>query len=110
MSNVVSTLDKGLITFIWANATVVPGSNTDLAMLRAVAVLKALQGHPDLTDLKLVPYSAGQVLLPPADELSKGEEKVQNPERRRVVIRLTRSGTGEQTIDGNNNRPPTMVQ
>ena len=93
LSNLASTLDKSLIAFIWGNAAVVPGSNTDLAMLRAVAVLKVLQVHPDLTDLKLVPYSGGQVLLPPDDKLSKGEDKGQNPDRRRVVIRLTRSGT-----------------
>ena len=91
LSNLASTLDKGLIAFIWANAAVVPGSNTDLAMLRAVAVLKVLREHPDLTDLKWVPYSAGQVLLPPDDVLSPGQDKGQNPDRRRVVIRLTRS-------------------
>ena len=92
LSNLASTLDKGLIAFIWANAAVAPGSNTDLAMLRAVAVLKVLREHPELTDLKLVPYSAGQLLLPPDDVLSPGQDKGQNPDRRRVVIRLTRSG------------------
>jgi len=98
LSNLTSTLDKGLIAFIWANAAVTPGSNTDLAMLRAVAVLKVLRGHADLTDLKLVPYSAGQVLLPPDDVLSLGQDKGQNPDRRRVVIRLTRSGTAGGTV------------
>jgi hypothetical protein len=98
LSNLTSTLDKGLIAFIWANAAVGPGSNTDLAMLRAVAVLKVLRAHPDLTDLKWVPYSAGQVLLPPDDVLSPGQDKGQNPDRRRVVIRLTGSSPAEENV------------
>jgi flagellar motor protein MotB len=84
-------LDEGLIPFLVSNAAVTPGSNTDLAMLRAVAVVKVLREHPDLKDMKLVPYSAGQILLPePEDMLSPGQ-KGDDAKRRRVVIRLTRS-------------------
>src|SRR5262249_16834775 len=64
-------LDYNLIAFIGSDAVVTPGSNTDLAMLRAVAVLKVLREHAGLKDMKLVPYSAGQILLPePEDTLS----------------------------------------
>lgn len=82
-------LDQTLVGLLWGVAHALSGSNVDLAMVRAIEVLKALREDQRLVRFNMVPYSAGQVLMP-GDILSTGE-KVPNPSRRRVVIRLTRS-------------------
>ena len=73
---------------------VLPGSNIDLGMLRALAILKILRESRDEGRLKGVtyffPYSAGQMIL--LDEsLAKDDVGKDERERRRIEIRLLRS-------------------
>jgi len=89
LGNKGGTLDQNLVESLWNGVRVLAGSNVDLAMVRAIEVMKALREDGRLARFNMVPYSAGQVLMP-GDILSIGE-KVPNPARRRVVIRLTRS-------------------
>lgn len=85
-----STLDRDLLDIVHGyDVEALPGSNVDLAMLRAVAVLRILRNDLRLYTMKIVPYSAGQVLLP-GDTVSSGIGKRNDPSRRRIVIRLTR--------------------
>jgi len=71
--------------------TLQPGSNTDLGLIRALAVVKKLQEiqvkNDGLKGLKFRAYSAGQLLL------SSGEyapsDRTSNPARRRIEIRFS---------------------
>jgi len=76
----------------------VQGSNTDLGMLRAVEVVKLLKHLHSLGKLKQInpdtgfrAYSSGQLTMPDGS-LSNGQNRKDEPDRRRIEIRLTRLG------------------
>lgn len=70
------------------------GSNTDLGMMRALAVLgelKTSQSQGRLNQIELfLPYSAGQ-FVDNSYRLTIGEKRRADASRRRIEIRLTRS-------------------
>jgi outer membrane protein OmpA-like peptidoglycan-associated protein len=75
-----------------------PGSNNDLGLLRALALKKAwikfIDSHDDSTVLKKVQvrcYSAGQTILDEdADPKNQDSYRQANPKARRIEIRLTK--------------------
>ncbi|MCS6783501.1 MAG: hypothetical protein NZ482_10085, partial [Gloeomargarita sp. SKYG98] len=71
-----------------------PGSNTDLGLMRALAIaneLRKIQAQrPELKGLNFRAYSAGQLYLP-TGELSPPNRK-DDPSRRRIEVRFTRLG------------------
>ncbi|PNK08176.1 hypothetical protein CEP10_02000 [Cylindrospermopsis raciborskii S07] len=72
-----------------------PGSNTDLGIMRALAVVQELKkSGGEIAKLKFRTYSAGQLLLEnglPADIDKRGNSK-----RRRIEIRFTKLGKTEK--------------
>lgn len=71
--------------------TLQPGSNTDLGLIRALAVvrkLEELQQSGRLKGLKFRAYSAGQLLLPDGT-YADGSDRASNPPRRRIEIRFS---------------------
>ncbi|EFA72337.1 hypothetical protein CRD_01880 [Raphidiopsis brookii D9] len=68
-----------------------PGSNTDLGIMRALAVVQELkQSGGGISKLNLRAYSAGQLLL--EDGQPAPIDTTDNPERRRIEIRFTKLG------------------
>ncbi len=71
-----------------------PGSNMDLGMLRALAVIKILRESRDAGRLKGVtyffPYSAGQMIRPD-QRLAEADIKTPDGSRRRIEIRLLKA-------------------
>lgn len=71
-----------------------PGSNTDLGLMRALAVIKELQKAQNrekkgrFKQVSFRAYSAGQLLLPKNRGFAKPERK-ENKQRRRIEIRFT---------------------
>jgi outer membrane protein OmpA-like peptidoglycan-associated protein len=60
-----STLDKALIPYITGEGQdIAAGDNVGLGMARAATVVNVLRKDSRFRDLKIVPYSAGQVVLP----------------------------------------------
>ncbi len=87
-----SNLDQTLESVVSGNAAVSvlnPGSNADLGLMRSLAVVKALQGHPKLQSmgLQFKAYSAAQ-LYGVAGNFSPTDNR-DNPNRRRIEIRFT---------------------
>lgn len=75
------------------------GSNTDLGLMRAMSVVKAIRdqktAHPWLGGLQFRAYSAGQMVLPQGAGLSgldRSPSRIDEPDRRRIEIRFTRLG------------------
>jgi len=72
-----------------------PGSNVDLGLMRALAVVQALQNlqkyKQRLPGLKFRVYSAAQLILPTTGKFAP-VNRVPAPERRRIEIRFTRLG------------------
>jgi flagellar motor protein MotB len=74
--------------------TLKSGSNADLGLMRALAVVKVLQDlqkQGRLRGLKFRAYSAGQLILPNGEFAAAGN--VPDISRRRIEIRFTRLGT-----------------
>ena len=75
-------------------AILCPGSNTDLGLMRALAVIKELQKVQNrekqgrFKQVSFRAYSAGQLLLPQNRGFAKPERK-ENKQRRRIEIRFT---------------------
>ncbi len=67
-----------------------PGSNTDLGLMRALAVVQEIQKTGQLPDVKFRAYSAGQLYLP-SGELAK-IDRTDNDSRRRIEIRFIPPG------------------
>lgn len=103
-----SNLDEKLISAFNQEQTpnLVPGSNLDLGMMRALSIiryLKQAQKQGKLTQIKyFLPYSAGQ-MLKPNHTLDTSPQKTENERRRRIEMRLLKSTAWEEQI-GNNNR------
>lgn len=66
------------------------GSNADLALMRALAVVQELSKQPELKNVKFRAYSAAQLYLP-SGELAPLNRQ-QNEERRRIEIRFIPPG------------------
>jgi len=103
-----SNLDGNLIQAFNQQQTpqLVPGSNLDLGMMRALSIiryLKQAQKEGKLTQIKyFLPYSAGQ-MLKPNHTLDTSADTTENERRRRIEMRLLKSTAWEEQI-GNNNR------
>jgi len=103
-----SNLDEELIAAFNQAETpnLVPGSNLDLGMMRALSIiryLKQAQQEGRLKQIKyFLPYSAGQMLTP-NHTLDTSPETRENERRRRIEMRLLKSTAWEDQI-GNNNR------
>ncbi|MDJ0618215.1 MAG: flagellar motor protein [Calothrix sp. MO_192.B10] len=92
-----SNLDQKLEVVATRNKNVsilCPGSNTDLGLMRALAVIKELQKAQNrekegrFKQVTFRAYSAGQLLLPKNRGFAKSERK-ENKQRRRIEIRFT---------------------
>ena len=71
-----------------------PGSNADLGLMRAWAVVDVLKEQPELDGLRLVGYSAGHV-IDLGGNYSTQDDFTDRPERRRIEIRVRRSPEAE---------------
>lgn len=93
-----SNLDKHLIEKLHTETSLMPGSNVDLGMMRAVAVMKVLQKNRHDGHLSAIeywfPYSAGPIINTDGKIIKKlhikNDQLQDDPERRRVEIRLFR--------------------
>lgn len=88
-----SNLDDDLIAALTGKVPIgllTPADNAGLGMARAVSVASVLLADPRLKGIKIVPFSAGQLVLP-GDNLSNGSAKGDLKERRRIEIRMRRS-------------------
>ena len=63
--------------------------NAGLGFARAVAVLRVLRTIPELKEYEILPYSAGQLILP-NETLTSGLGIKDDAERRRIEIRVRR--------------------
>lgn len=74
------------------------GSNADLALMRALAVVQELQGNPDLKNVKFRAYSAAQLYLPSGElaPLNRQGDEV----RRRIEIRFIPPAQNQITLQG----------
>ena len=68
----------------------IPGSNTDLGLMRALAVVQEIQQTSELKNIEFRAYSAGQLYLP-SGELADINRKA-DPTRRRIEIRFIPPG------------------
>ena len=68
----------------------IPVDNAGLGLARAIEVARVLRAQPGLSGMTIVPLSAGQ-LLRKGDLLSPGGGTINDPERRRIEIRVRRS-------------------
>lgn len=93
-----SNLDQNLATFFSLGQIedLTPGSNLDLGMMRALAIIQLLtQSRLDgrLSGIDFFfPYSAGQVILLDRQTISE-DTGIENRARRRIEIRLLNSAT-----------------
>jgi outer membrane protein OmpA-like peptidoglycan-associated protein len=93
----VSNLDQVLETVAKGNSSLnqlSPGSNADLGLMRALAVVKILQEIQQkegrLKGLQFRPYSAAQLVTPSGTFAETNRNP--DPKRRRIEIRFTRLG------------------
>lgn len=92
--NTISNLDGALIDVVRGGGTVealVPADNAGLGLARAVAVARVLAADPRLAGLDVLPLSAGP-LVGTDGRLIEGATFADVAERRRIEIRLRRSG------------------
>ena len=84
-----SNLDRLMDVRVDSTGSLVPGSNTDLGLLRAWSVISRLRSLPSFSGIRFYGYSAGQTVLP-SGQLAGGEN-VAEADRRRIEIRLRRT-------------------
>ena len=87
-----SNLDANLERVILGNespAQLIPGSNADLGLMRALAVVKKLQDNRELRELglKFKAYSAAQLYDQSGNYAP--QNRAEDPDRRRIEIRFT---------------------
>lgn len=87
-----SNLDQNLEPVLRGNESfdrLVPGSNADLGLMRALAVVKTLQENEELQklELKFKAYSAAQLYDAAGNYAQQSRDP--NPNRRRIEIRFT---------------------
>lgn len=101
-----SNLDEELIAAFGQeeHKNLVPGSNLDLGMMRALSIvsyLKQAQEKGRLEEIEyFLPYSAGQ-MLNPNYTLDTSAETTDNKRRRRIEMRLLQSSAWKQQLDEN---------
>ncbi|QDZ41355.1 OmpA family protein [Euhalothece natronophila Z-M001] len=101
-----SNLDDELIAAFGQeeHETLVPGSNLDLGMMRALSIvsyLKQAQEDGALEEIEyFLPYSAGQMLNPDYT-LDTSTETTDDERRRRIEMRLLQSSAWNQEINNN---------
>lgn len=97
MGEISGNLDKGLEEAANASDTnaiseLVPQSNADLGLMRALAIVKFIDAHAhswaQSKNIELRPYSAAQLILP--DGRIAQVARTPDSERRRIEIRFTR--------------------
>lgn len=92
-----SNLDKmaiGALTGTTASGDLIPADNAGLGLSRAIAVASTLRALPQLAGVKIIPYSAAQLVMP-GDSVADGSQAGDQKQRRRIEIRLRRSNTRE---------------
>lgn len=67
-----------------------PADNAGLGLARAIAVANALKAAGLPANIKVIPLSAAQLVLP-GDQVSDGSNSEDSPQRRRIEIRVRRS-------------------
>lgn len=89
-----SNLDNRLLEVLGGRSSadsLSPADNVGLGMARAAAVATVLvEALAPVAEVKVIAYSAGQT-IEPGDILSRGLDKGDNEDRRRIEIRLRRS-------------------
>lgn len=94
----VGNLDKMLEKVANRQASVTTlkaGSNTDLGLIRALAVIQEIQKDNQLKNIEFRAYSAAQLYLP-SGKLASLDRK-NNEDRRRIEIRFIPPGTPEKS-------------
>jgi outer membrane protein OmpA-like peptidoglycan-associated protein len=87
-----SNLDIALLPHFHGRPSMLrPGSNADLGLMRAWAVIEVLKDDFRLRNKTFHGYSAGQSLLPNGQLATPQFPPADNPARRRIEIRLRRS-------------------
>ena len=86
-----SNLDQNTVKFIKGetDAPLKARDNAGLGLARAASVVKELKKLPELANYTILPYSAGQLILP-NENLSTGDSFLAEDERRRIEIRVRR--------------------
>lgn len=89
-----SNLDKSLAPFVSGASTdkLVPSDNAGLGLARAVSVVKVLTEDERLKGLSILPLSGAQ-LIDIGDKISTANSHAPAEKRRRIEIRVRRSGT-----------------
>ncbi|MFL5381487.1 MAG: flagellar motor protein [Longimicrobiaceae bacterium] len=87
--NTRSNLDRALGRAVFSGATLSAGSNADLGLMRAWAVVDRLRRHPATRDLRYYGYSAAQ-MIQPSGQYASPDDMSDHAERRRIEIRLRR--------------------
>jgi hypothetical protein len=90
-------------------STLIPGSNNDLGLLRALAVReqweKFISEHENediLRKIEVRCYSAGQTIIPsPQGELKAQDYRQNDPRARRIEMRLTRLNREKEEPNSN---------
>ena len=86
-----SNLDQNTVKFIKGETDdpLKARDNAGLGLARAASVVKELKKLPELANYTILPYSAGQLILP-NENLSTGDSFLAEDERRRIEIRVRR--------------------
>lgn len=95
-----SNLDRGLLSVLRNNGEIsrlVPADNAGLGLARAVAVASILLKDPTIAPYKIVPLSGAQ-LIKNDETLAVEALAVDDPERRRIEIRLRKSSPRDVPI------------
>jgi flagellar motor protein MotB len=90
--DVQSRLDNNLLPFLngkGAERDVIAGDNAGLGLARAAAVQRVLRDIKGLTNFRILPMSAGQV-VDTDQTVSTGGKPADDPTRRRIEIRMRR--------------------
>lgn len=83
-----STLDERLMESLYSPTfNVTPGSNADLGLLRAWAVIRLLAADPRLAGRRFAGYSAADTLMPNGRFASGSSRRADESVRRRIEIR-----------------------
>jgi flagellar motor protein MotB len=99
MCKALSTLDEELVGALHSDYTreLVAGSNLDLGMMRAIAIVKILRESQNvgwLGNVKyILPYSAGQLIEVDRSLVREVNDMSDDRSRRRIEIRLLRSNS-----------------
>lgn len=91
-----SNLDSSLIAASVSRVPIAGLRSTDnagLAMARAVAVVHVLRSDPRLANIRILPLSGGQMIVP-VDRMADGTSPRDDQSRRRIEVRLRKS-TGQ---------------